>query len=394
MATKKPISNLSRFVFQISKLHRDLENRYKNDAARFDRDGKEIILYRGHSDHTYELKANIYRKRSDENYSDSESLIYKDVLHNFPDSFQENTNIVEDLVKMQHYGIPTRLIDLTYNPLVALFFASGGYSEHPKTEKNVHGEVLVFSFKRKSIFFSDDVNKFLLIGLTKKIDYDSYFKTALHPFYDFLSKIRVLIDNINRKSELNQSLEELYEAIKNNLSREKGDFFEISNIIGSIEIRIHHFFDYWIRFQKPPKIQSDESQLLIEFENVLYSNLSQYIEHFARELNLNIDTSTYDDMTSFLRRFSQGLLIKPKMNNDRIKRQQGAFLIHPPVCFRKNLREHELLRNDDITIESFLINRRSKSRILSELAENGITYSFLFPELDEYSREIKKFSLS
>jgi len=39
---------------------------------------------------------------------------------------------------MQHYGIPTRLLDITSNPLVALFFAC---IEFPK----VDGEVIFFS---------------------------------------------------------------------------------------------------------------------------------------------------------------------------------------------------------------------------------------------------------
>lgn len=59
----------------------------------------------------------------DNGYTSSESAIYNDCINMGLTNFEGLDMPLERLAKMQHYGVPTRLVDVTIDPLVALFFA-------------------------------------------------------------------------------------------------------------------------------------------------------------------------------------------------------------------------------------------------------------------------------
>ncbi|WP_298213529.1 FRG domain-containing protein [Acidocella sp.] len=65
-----------------------------------------------------------------------------------PDSFLDDQSTLEKLARMQHFSLPTRLLDVTWNPLVALYFCV-------KDEQNSDGDVVVIGVSRNDDKFFD-----------------------------------------------------------------------------------------------------------------------------------------------------------------------------------------------------------------------------------------------
>ena len=79
----------------------------------------KLTLFRGQGNKEWDLMPSVMRNRED--YL-NEELYIKECIRQYPEEFI-NMSKIDMLIKMQHYGVPTRLLDLTKNPLIALYFA-------------------------------------------------------------------------------------------------------------------------------------------------------------------------------------------------------------------------------------------------------------------------------
>ena len=114
--------------------------------------GKEETgkLYRGQANSSWGLDSSMTRQAK---YLANEAEMYYEIQSLKPDAFQNDTTIYERLITMQHFGMPTRLLDITRNPLVAIFFACNNFEC-----KNDDGVIFTFSPTNKTDFlnFEDD----------------------------------------------------------------------------------------------------------------------------------------------------------------------------------------------------------------------------------------------
>jgi hypothetical protein len=147
------------------------------------------LFFRGHSDVEFQLKPSIYRNRK---LINNEHYLFKEFILRTPTDFLNEKSALEKLVKMQHYGLPTRLLDLTTNALVALFFACG------KSKRD--GKVIVFRVPNNDIKYYDSDTVSILANISKRpINFD-------------IKEIKTMdIDDFNKQEQIGYLIHEIKE---------------------------------------------------------------------------------------------------------------------------------------------------------------------------------------
>ena len=114
------------------------------------------LYFRGEAQSAYKLQPSAMREKA---FIENEGAMLTDLASRRPEEFNGLVSGLAQLVLAQHNGLKTRFLDISSNPLVALFHACGGGESSPEHREH-DGRMHVFVAPRQMVkpFNSDTVS--------------------------------------------------------------------------------------------------------------------------------------------------------------------------------------------------------------------------------------------
>lgn len=368
---------------------------------------KNLFLYRGQNKNYGSTKylASLFRQQKDE-YLLTSTYMHMCDLSNLDSNFSR-------LSYMQHFGLPTRLLDLTKEKFVALYFAC-------QPDEN-------------GCFDKDDGIVDIYCSNTKQNDYD-YFSPNVYSYYSYNDNIVKLVSTLalmteNDKTYIYNKIHEFEKFVTDSFSSiamdEKDINFYISNYYylfcqfkrRCIEDHSTHPFEYYMSdaikagifisadiIRKSYNDSTIDSNAYIRetdkkgvdvFTNVnnAYDKLYGSPEIQSLLTDINKETSLKDPLIDFVA-LLRPFFVKPNIDNSRIEAQKGYFLFEP-------YKESENVTITDINEDikkrfafedySITIPANRKKTIFKDLDSScHINRATLFPDSENIAKYISR----
>lgn len=390
----KEISSLSEFIDVISNLNSD------------------SYYFRGESQKYLSITASTFRNLND-NLWESNFYDYKTMINDY---YKQVANLLSDLERenfmpyAQHHGLPTPLIDISDNPLTALYFSS------EKNKEDV-GYVYLFPYNK-----SIDVSNLMLTDWNRDIlqDFVNEDEEVWELFLSELTKIaredisyfnRMFIDLIywcssyasNRNSSLEKERTNLEEKIvlwfeEEDLkisdkeledidSNTKKEHWQVEGMEG-ISLYLSKIYrdkehkatiDYF-------KNKETTQDAIRNYTNVDNTNVLGYLillKSYMHVLNYHVGAWELHHLPIF-----PNLTVYPTILFDRLLAQDGFFLYQLSMYKKERTYYTQTYLKQNISPE-MIIKIKNKEKILKELDAIGINQSKLFPDPDNIAKYMK-----
>ena len=131
---------------------------------------KEHFYFRGESSYHKFRTPSLYLQ---ENLTmEGSEYYYRSLINELGrDDYQENTSLVRLMSELQHYGAKTRMLDITKNPLIALYFAVEKDDDEPGFVFIYKSDIDNEKFDLELNTIHDEINAYKEIGFDEGIDF-------------------------------------------------------------------------------------------------------------------------------------------------------------------------------------------------------------------------------
>lgn len=321
------------------------------------------VFYRGHVNANYLMVPSVFRTPNG-----YEEQLYQEFIRHFPRASAENPPIIQRLLEMQHFAVGTRILDISENPLVALYFACASPEDskddslwgavvllqEPDNSGGIPDEIKGISSSTVSVMAATAVlpQRFTLEALRQRYQQDGHVH-SLANYTSFIDVVRRSV--IVRLPMTNQ-------RIKN----QQGAFILVNaNYIDS--------------FGKPVSGMTPE-----EFTKKIIAQNSSNNWGKTKELNLELLQSANTLFGSKFKTFTERDFTFRKVFPYSLDNSIEVFQ-YDPFDLQRLLYRNE--KGEQVVI---FIPPTAKKPILRQLEKIGIRESFIYPEMDKICKYISK----
>ncbi len=377
------ITSVDEYMREISKLN---QNKKDPNAQMF---------FRGQAVDYWDIRPSIFR---DQMLSVEHNLM-SEPLRQIPNEFNNLGDSFEIMEKYQHYGMCTRLLDITTNPLVALYFSCERYKKEEYKDRETKNIEKVAP--RGIVYFKEDnmplkYNDLEVRIISRLASYDMNSDRTLEEIVEKLYQDTVISMDLKKKwLEENGMFEFIHICqsvctvlpIMNNdrLIRQSGAFllpgkFIVTNrgdhlknaIIAKAESNLRNEFEgmfFYIDDNNKEKIRTElencnisEANLFPELEYQL-KYIRKHNEQFRRAI------SYFEKFEKIEKNSTYNVEIKDEYDIDKLRMVIGKYDLEDGV---KREIENVFLNNQDVDwIKRDSVISRIKIQICKKLLDNG-----------------------